>query len=81
MRLTELHSSRIEDIIRSALREYRSEHDCECEDCEEIADRDYDTEDAVVRFQDIDVKKVTQEILLQLTKLEGESGFIRGLSR
>jgi hypothetical protein len=81
MRLTELHSSRIEAIITDALSEHLREHECECEDCQCAAEvyaaakedgEDPEGDAPVTLLQEISVKQVTQKILLALKKLEAE---------
>lgn len=70
MRLTELHSSRVADIIEQALRDHRSYHSCVCENCgEETADDD-EIFCSDIRVADLPVADVAKKILMELTKLE-----------
>lgn len=69
MKLTDLHSSRIEALVEKALRSYVSHHECNCDDCEE-ARNDEDGEGELILFEAVEVKAVAKEILMELAKLE-----------
>jgi hypothetical protein len=72
MKLTEVHSSRIQSIIRKAIDHGLIHHSCRCPDCEKDHDPDEFDPKRITVNQDFDVHVVAQEILVALRKLETE---------
>lgn len=72
MKLSDLHSSRIETIIRNVLREHRREHLCWCDSCDHETACDEGHLEADERVYDINCRDVAKEIMLKLKKLEVE---------
>jgi hypothetical protein len=74
MKLTEVHSSRIESIINDAIRATLDKHkcrSCDCCDCD-FDDDDDEGGDGIVAINDFDRRAFRQHLLLALKKLEAE---------
>ena len=71
MALSDLHSARLENIIRDALRHYRSYHTCYCPECSAERDED-DDEEGCNRYYEFDSNAAAKEIILALKKLEDQ---------
>lgn len=72
MPLSDLHSARIELIIRDALRKHRHDHQCWCEHCDQPTETDEEFPPSSERVYDIDCFVVAKEIMIKLKKLEAE---------
>jgi hypothetical protein len=71
MALSDLHSARLENIIRDALRHYRSYHTCYCPECQSAHETD-DEEDGgeVEKYYEFNIRDAAKNILIALNKLE-----------